>query len=122
MRYAADGVNGLFGRLVTSGPEAALRAVLGTFDRIAYCADAHVWITPEDNGVERDQQVPNRALAVRCPGRRVLVVGHDPLAHELRALLRKSCAGWALFPLPERQFPGGGRADPRAPGIQHAYR
>lgn len=63
-----------------------------------------MWITAEDNGYERDRHVPNRALAVRCPGRRVLVVGHDPLAHKLRALLRDSCAGWELFPLPERQI------------------
>lgn len=78
--------------------------MLREFDRNAYCADAHVWILPEDNGAERGWHVPNGALAVRCPGRRVLVVGRDPLAHELRALLRDSCAGWELLPLPERQI------------------
>jgi hypothetical protein len=104
VRFATDGMGGLFGRLVTDGLAAALRAVLHEFDRSAYCADAHVWVLPEDNGHESDRRRPDRALLVRCPGRRVLVVGHDTLAHELRELLLAGGAGWDLFLLPERQI------------------
>jgi hypothetical protein len=103
VRFAADGVSGMWHPVLANGVAAALHAVLSEFDRHAYCADGHVWINPEDNGGDRGRIEHNRALLVRCPGRRVLVVGHDPVAHEVRALLADGCAGWDLYRLPEKQ-------------------
>lgn len=103
VRFAADGISGMWDPLLALGVEAALDAVLSEFDRHAYCADGHVWINPEDNGGDRGRILHNRALLVRCPGRRVLVVGTDPVAHEVRDLLADGCAGWELFRLPEKQ-------------------
>jgi hypothetical protein len=103
VRFSADGVGASWDPLLADGVPAALRAVLSEFDRRAYCADGHVWITPRDNGGDRGCNEYNRALLVRCEGRRVLVVGHDPVAHEVRALLAKGFAGWDLQRLPEPQ-------------------
>lgn len=104
VRYAANGVGAMWEPLIAHGVAAALRAVLDEFDRHAYCADGHVWINPEDNGYDRDPIRYDRALLVRRPLRHVLVVGHDPVAHELRTLLAQGCAGWDLHRLPERQI------------------
>lgn len=104
VRFAADGVSGMWDPLLANGVAAALHAVLSEFDRHAYCADGHVWINPEDNGADRGRIEHNRALLVRCPGRRVLVVGHDPVAHEVRALLADGCAGGTCTGCPRSRY------------------
>lgn len=66
VRVDVDGINELFGRLVDDGVEAGLSAILAWFESRAYCADAQLWINPEDNDDLADIE-HNRVRLVRRP-------------------------------------------------------